>query len=265
MSIRNFVLSFFATVCAFAQQPAQPQTQTVWQYGLPQHRLAIQNAAPWSCRLVTVAPIGKLGRSAETVAFADLAPGETVFAGEKRRKGGFFNPLSKPSLISYDRSSDINVPIIAIYFTEVDGADRYVGAATGNLYVPGAGNSSVSQLSFGLQNIRFANDLKPTAPKAEPRLAEKAALVPYFKTDGTHIQVFVWNSSTPARITVNGGAGENLKLGDVKAFVSRSPIIITISAIGQDGALKTWSQQFQNSDYFGTHAQVFVLGTSDLH
>jgi hypothetical protein len=41
--IKVFVFVFFADVCAFAQQPAQSTTQTVWQYGVPLHRMAIQN------------------------------------------------------------------------------------------------------------------------------------------------------------------------------------------------------------------------------
>jgi hypothetical protein len=263
--VAAFVLFVIAAVCAFAQQPAQSTTQTVWQYGLPVHRMAIQNTAPWSCRLVTVAPVGKLGRAARTFGIADLAPGETAFAGEKKRKGGLINPFSKPSLVGYDRSSDLNIPIIALYFTDVEGVASYIGAASGNLYVPGSGNSSVSQLTFGPQNIRFADDQKPTAPRAEPQLSEKPVLIPYFGTDGTAIQIIVWNSSTPARVTVNGGAGDDIKLGDVKIFVGWSPITVTVSAIDPAGIVKTWSQGFQNSNYYGTYAQVFILGISDLH
>jgi hypothetical protein len=259
-----FLLTIFGVACAFAQTAAQASTQTAYTYGPPVHRLAVQNAAPWACEVVTLAPVGKLGRSARIIGVADLAPGETAFAGEKRRKGGMFNPFSKPSLIGYDRSSDINVPIVALYFSESGGVRHYIGAAGGNFYVPGAGNTSVSQLIFARENIRFADDIPTNAPMAESHITEKGVIIPYFGTEGTAIQMFVWNSSIPAHITVNGGNGDELRLGNIKAFVGRAPIVVTVSAI-DDGQVRTWSQGFQNSEYFGTHAQVFVLGMSDLH
>ena len=88
--------------------------------------------------------------------------------------------------------------------------------------------------------------------------------IPYFGTDGTSVQVFVWNSTTPAHITVNGGDGDTLQLGNVKAFVGWAPMTITVSAIGSDGTVKSWTGTFPNSNYFGTYAQIFVLGMHDL-
>lgn len=262
-----FVIAVSCVACALAQAPAQSQTQTVYTYGMPEHRLTVRNTAPWECSILALSPIGKLGRSAQIVTVADLAPGESVFAGEKRRKGGLFNPFSKPSLIGYDRSSDLNIPIVALYFTKEKESDarRYIGAANGIIYVPGAGNTSTSDLVFGQENIRFADDVPTSAPKATPKFAETGAEIPYFGTDGTSIQMFVWNSRTPAHITVNGSASDELRLGNVKALVGRSPIVVTISAIGPDGNVRTWSQGFQNDQFFGTYAQVFILGMSDLH
>jgi hypothetical protein len=254
------VLIAFGAACAFAQATAQPQTTSVWQYGMPQHRLAIQNTAPWKCRLVTVAPFkGKT----QVVGLTDLAPGETMFAGRKG-KGGLVIPFSKPALIGYDRSSDLNIPVVAIYFSEADGGSHYIGAASGIFYIPGAGNTSISQLVFGQENIRFANDTPTNAPTVESHLAEKGVVIPYFATEGTAIQIFVWNSRTPARITVNGSGSDELLLGNVKAFVGRSPITVTVSAVDENGKVRTWSQGFQNSDFYGTHAQVFILGMRDL-
>ena len=264
MKTNVFVIAFFCAACAFAQAPAQPQIQTVYTYGMPEHRLSIRNTAPWECSILTLAPVGKWGRAAEMVAIADLAPGESVFAGEKRRKGGLFNPFSKPSLIGYDRSSDLNIPIVALYFNKENDGKHYVGSAFGILYVPGAGNTSVSDLVFGRENIRFADNTPPSAPAAVPHFAAHGVEIPYFGTEGTAIQMFVWNSRTLARITANGIASDELRLGQIKAFVGRSPIVVTVSAVGPDSSIRTWTQGFQNSEYFGTHAQVFVLGMSDL-
>jgi hypothetical protein len=265
MKTNIFVVAFLCVACAFAQAPAQPQTQTVYTYGMPAHRLAVRNTAPWTCSILALAPVGKLGRAAEMVTVADLMPGESVFAGEKRKKGGLFNPLSKPSLIGYDRSSDLNIPLVALYFDKEGDGRHYVGAAFGILYVPGAGSTSISNLVFGRENIRFADDAPPSAPAVTPHFAEHGVEIPYFGAEGTAIQMFVWNSRTPARITVNGAASDELRLGNVKAFIGRSPIVVTVSAVGPDGSVRTWAQGFQNSEYFGTHAQVFVLGMSDLH
>ncbi len=255
-----FIAVFFAG-CAKAQQPAQATTQTVYSYGMPQHRLAVQNVAPWTCRLVTVAPIGRWGRSGRMATIVDLAPGETVFAGEAKKKGvEKFNIFSKSPLVGYARSSNLDIPLICVYVA----GDQYIGAAAGIFYIPGAGNSSVSQLVFGQQNIRFADDTMTNAPKAESRPIETPVDIPYFGTEGTAIQIFVWNSSVPARITVNGGGGDDLRLGDIKAFVGWSPIIVSVTATDADGRIRTWNRGFQNSDYYGTHAQVFILGMSDL-
>jgi hypothetical protein len=253
---------------AFAQQPPlATEQQIVGQYGLmPAHTKIVKNMAQLSCRLVTVAPAGKWGRSSQIVGITDLAPGEMAIAGEKkRRKGGFFNPFSMPPLVGYDRSSNLEIPITALYFTSVNGVACYVGAGRGLLRVPGGGNGSDSLLTFNDGDIRFADDIKTTIPMAKPSMAQKAVIIPYFGTDGTAIQLFVWNSSVPAYITTTNGDKAELQLGTVKAFVGRSPITITISATGLDGTVKTWSQGFQNSDFFGTHAQVFILGMSDLH
>jgi hypothetical protein len=256
--------AFFGFVCAFAQTTAQPDTTSVWGYGLPQHRIAAQNTAPWKCRLVTVAPYKGKNR---VVGLTDLAPGEIMFAGGKKTKSGLINPFAKPSLIGYDRSSDLNIPVIAIYFSEAmegKSGQWYVGAAAGIFTIPGYGYTSLSHLSFGRQNIRFADDATPTAPPTENHFAEKGVQVPYFVQEGTETQVFVWNSKTPARITTNGSASEEMHLGEIKAFVGRAALIVTISAIDADGKVQTWSQGFQNNDWYGTHAQVFILGMSDL-
>lgn len=257
LTTNSIVIAFLGIACAFAQTPAQPQTQTVYTNGIPQHRIAITNTAPWKCRLVTIAPAGKLGRSVQVLGLADLTPGETVFAGRKKGVGGFISR----ALPEYALSSDLVIPLIAMYFT---GENQYVGAASGTLWIPGNGTSSISQLAFGRQNIRFADDATPTAPTIAPHLTESGIVIPYFVTEGTAIQVFVWNSSTPAHITMDGTNGEDLRLGSVKAYVTRSPIVVTISAIDENGQIRTWSQGFQNSDYYGTHAQIFVLGMRDL-
>lgn len=248
----------FCVACANAQAPAQSQNQTVYTMGIPQHRIAIQNAAPWMCRLITIAPKGKLARSAQVIELADLMPGGTAFAGRKKGVGGF---LAR-ALPEYALSSDLNIPLIALY---TNGTNQYIGAASGTLWIPGNGVSSVSQLTFGRQNIRFVNDAEPTAPTVTPNPAENGIVIPYFATEGTATEVFVWNSSTPARITLDGTNGEELRLGNVKAYVTRSPIVVTISAIDENGNVRTWSQGFQNGDYYGTHAQVFILGMRDLH
>ena len=250
-----FAFVLFCAACAFAQVPAQPQTQTVYTYGT-QHRIAIQNTAPWKGKLVIIAPAGKLARSAQVLELADLAPGETVIAGRKKGIGGFLGR----SLPEYALSSELEVPLIALYTD----TNQYIGAAYGILQIPGGGISSVSQLTFGRQNIRFADDAPPTAPTVAPHLAESGIVIPYFAAEGTTTEVFVWNSSTPARVTVNGARGEELHLGNVKAYVTRSPIVVTISAIDENGDVRTWSQGFQNSDFYGTHAQVFILGMRDL-
>jgi hypothetical protein len=243
--------------------PTQATTQMVYAYGVPVHRLSITNTATRTCRLVTVAPVGKLGRHAQTAAITDLAPGETVSAGEIKRKGGLFNPFSKPSLMGYDRSSDLNIPFVCMYFTTEGGKNKYVGAAGGTLRVPGGGYSSVSQLTFTEQNIRFADDIATSAPKVQPMPMEKYATIPYFGSDGASVQIFVWNSTTPARISVNGGPGEELQLGTVGRTVGWSPIIVTITAI-EGGQVKTWQRAFQNGMSYGTSADIFILGMSDL-
>jgi len=247
-----------------AQQPVQANTQTVYSCGMPQHRLTVQNTAPWTCRLVTVAPVGKFGRSVQTAVITDLAPGESVTSGGKKGKKTHFSLFPLPSIVGYDRSSNLTIPVVALYYQPVDGKNQYVGAVGGTFYVPGGGNSSVGQLTLTERNIRFADDATPTAPKVQPVQSEKYADIPYFGTDGTSVQVFVWNSTTPAHITVNGGDGDTLQLGNVKAFVGWAPMTITISAIGPDGTVKSWTGTFPNSNYFGTYAQIFVLGMHDL-
>jgi hypothetical protein len=258
------VLMFFTAIAASTQQPAQVASQTVYAYGMPQHRLAVTNTAPWMCRIVTVAPVGKFGRSVQAVGIADLAPGESVVAGKEKGKKTHFSLFSLPSIIGYDRSSNLQIPIVALYYQPVDGKNEYVGAAAGTFYVPGYGNSSVGTMTLTERDIRFANDTATNAPQVQSVQAEKYAPIPYFGTDGTSVQVFVWNSSTPAHITVNGDSADTLELGNVKAYVGWSPIVVTISAIAPDGTVKTWSRGFQNSNYYGTYAQIFILGMSDL-
>jgi len=168
------------------------------------------------------------------------------------------------TLVGYNRSSELNIPLVCLYFDETSGTKQYVGAAGGIFWVPGAGNSSVSTLTFNLQNIRLANDVSTNAPTAASHLGEKPVEIPYFGTEGTAIQVFVWNSTTPAHITVNGEDSDTLQLGNVKAFIGRAPIVVVVSVVDTNGTVRTWSQSFQNSDYYGTHAQIFILGMRDL-
>jgi hypothetical protein len=252
-----FVLAWFCAACAFAQAPAQAQNQSVYTIGIPQHRISIQNTAPWNCQLVTVAPAGKLGLGAQVLGLADMFPGKTVFAGRKKGIGGF---LAR-TLPEYALSSDLSIPLVALYYT---GVNQYIGAASGTLWIPGNGISSVSQLTFAKENIRFADDVPTSAPTVAPHLTENGIVIPYFATDGTSTQVFVWNSSTPAHITMDGTNGEELRLGNVKAYVTRSPIVVTISAVDETGKIRTWTQGFQNSNYYGTWAQIFILGMRDL-
>ncbi len=258
--IAVLVVFVTASACAFTQQPVQQaQTQVVWQYGPPQNRLSIQNTAPWKCKLITVAPYK---RSARSVLVAELMPGESVFAGNEKKSGfSSLNPFGKPDIVNYDLSSALTIPILALY---VNDQNRYIGASAGVFMIPGAGESSVSDLLLRPEDIRFADDAPPQAPQIPPTASERPVVVPYFTADGTNTQIFVWNSSTPAHITMNGAGGDTLHLGDVKSYVSWSPIVVTISAVDSNGRMRTWSEGFQNTEYYGTYAQIFILGMSDL-
>ena len=242
---------------ASAQSPAQTFTQTAMMYGMPSARLSIQNAAPWRARIYTVAP-GKHGKLGDGY-LGDLAPGETMYAGKDKAS---WNPFAKPGVANYDLSSPLNIPIIALY---VDDQNHYIGAAWGSFNLPGGGVSVVESMIFTRQTIRFANDLAPETPHADRTYDTRAVRLPYFTADGANMIVFIWDSSTPARITVNGSNVDELALGDMKAYVAWSPMNVTITAAAQDGGIVTWNQGFSNQQYYGTWNQVYVLGMNDLH
>ena len=227
-------------------------------YGLlPSARLSIQNAAPWRCRIYTVAP-AKHGKIADGYV-GDLLPGETMYAGKDKTQ---WNPFGKPGISNYNLGAPLNIPIIALY---VDDQNRYIGAAWGSFSLPGGGMSVVESMIFTTQNIRFADDERPTTPDAAQKYTAQAVHLPYFGADGTNMFVFIWDSSTPAHIIVNGDNVDNLNLGDMKIYVAWSPMTVSITATAPDGRIVTWNQGFSNQQYYGTWNQVFVLGINDLH
>ncbi len=242
---------------SYAQSPAQTYTQTAMMYGMPSARLSIQNAAPWRCRIYTVAP-GKHGKLGDGY-LGDLLPGETMYAGKDKAS---WNPFAKPGVANYDLSSPLNIPIIALY---VDDENHYIGAAWGSFNLPGGGMSVVESMIFTPQTIRFANDLNPAAAHTDRKQDVRAVHLPYLTADGANMIVFIWNSSTPAQIVVNGSNVDELVLGDMKAYVAWSPMNVTVTATAPDGRIVTWNQGFSNQQYYGTWNQVFVLGMNDLH
>jgi hypothetical protein len=256
--MKSFI--FFALIitatCAYAQQPVQVQMQTAFQYGMPYARLSVQNAAPWRCKIITVGP-GKHG-SIQAPVVAILDPGETAYAGRDKAS---LNPFAKPGIGNYNLSAPLNIPIVALY---VDDNDRYIGAATGTFYIPGGGMTTISNMVIKTQSIRFADDMPPEAQNVPPQMKEESINLPYFIADGTSTVVVVWSSSTPARITMNGTQGDTLHLGDVKSYVSQAPFNLSISAVDGNGQMRTWVQAFPNAYYYGTWAQVFILGMNDL-
>ncbi len=260
---------FFCTVCAFAQSAPQPQTTTVWQYGLPGHQFVVTNATPWFSRI----SVGASGNK-KTKVFVDLAPNETAATATKGgKKHAWWKtavPFSGPQpVVRYGRSSNIDLPIAALFYTDAQ-RTRYIGATVSIFMLPGYGASSVNSLIIKPENIWFADDvdraeLAEAAQKVPRTLpAEKPLDINYAAAQGLGIQMFVWNSPTPAHIVVNGASQGWIHEGETYYLAGRSPVTITLMAQDGNGQLRTWSQSFINQNWFNVTARVAVLGAQDL-
>jgi len=257
-------LCAMTSISASTQQPAQVSPRTVSAYGALRDRLSVKNDAPWMCRLVTVTPTEKPARDVRSITITDLAPGETLSADKKRTRE--FNPFHLASVKEDDKSSILQIPVIALYYQSGNERNDYIGAAAGIFSVSGgkAEYPSAGQMTFAEKDIRFADDAAPSAPKIQPVPGEKGGVVPYLDVDGTSIQIFIWNSAVPAYITANGGDEGTLRLGAIKVYAGWSPTRVTISAIAPDGTTKSWMGDFKNRNSYGTYAQIFILDMSDL-
>ena len=248
---------------AFSQQSTRTNAQTVYAYGTARDRLSVTNNAPWTCRLVTVAPVEKSKRNVQSVVITDLAPGETLSIDKKRMRE--FNPFHLPSVKEDDGSSNLQIPVIALYYQPDDGKNRYIGTAAGIFSISSGKDEhlSVGQMTFAEHDIRFADDMVPSAPEIQPVSGEKNGVVPYLGVDGTSVLIFIWNSSIPAYIIPNDDRGV-MGLGYIKVYAGWSPVTVTITATAPDGTIKRWVGDFKNRNSYGTYAQIFILGMSDL-
>ena len=257
-------LCVMTAINTFAQQSAQENNRIVYAYGGSRDQLVAKNTAPWTCRLVTVMPVEKSKHDVQSTTITDLAPGETLSADKKRMRE--FNPFHLASVKEDEKSSNLQIPVIALYYQPGNERNAYIGAAAGIFSVSGGKDKypSTSQITFAEKDIRFADDRAPSAPKTQPLLGEKNGAIPYLAVDGTSVQIFVWNSTNPAYIT-NGDDGGFLQLGMIKVYAGWSRVTVTISAIDADGTTKNWMRTFKNGLSYGTNAEIFILGMDDLH
>lgn len=258
--------ALFGAACAFAQTATQPDTQTVWQYGLPGHQMVITNTTPWFTRLFVGASASKKAKATKNI--VDLSPGETAStASQKRLSWKQAIPFTHPSFVSYDRSSNIDVPIVALFYADA-AHTQYLGVSTSVVNLAGGGASSVSSLIFKPENISLADDVDRgnlSASNATPNATVKPMNINFNIGEGVGIEEFVWNSATPASIMVNGVGQGLLHKGEIYYLAGRSPAAVIFAAQGTDGRLHVWNRSFDNQIYYGVQAQMFVLGTQDLH
>lgn len=259
-----FVLAFFCAACVFAQVTAWPQTQTSWMAGMPRHEVSIMNATPWFSYV-------SVGGNTKKAAVVNLSPGETAATGAvtkgKKRHPNWKSavPFTRGSVVQYNRSSDVDVPVIALFYADAEHR-HYVGAGTSVFQVMGSGASSTTSIVFEPKNVRIASgvDVNNITTTPSRGFATKPLDLNMTIAEGISVQMLVWNSATPVHIAVNGVNQGFLHQGEVYCLTGRTPTSATL-AQEENGRIRTWNWSFANQNWSGVRAKVFVLGSHDLH
>jgi hypothetical protein len=249
----------FIAAYAYGQTPVQPETTTSSSGGLAHHQLRVINATPWYCRLATVT------RKAKN--FVELGPGETASTAAKGGgKQGMWTeaiPFASKPFVWYAQSADIVVTLAALFYSDPT-KSQYIGAAVSAVPTKGAGTSSFSSVLIKPENVWLADDVDrsriPAVLTGRLNQAEKPLKVNYTSAEGAGIQMFVWNSETPADVMLDRSAQGKVRKGDVYYVSGHTRTRITFTVAESNGYMRTWEQTFADD---GAH--VFVLGIHDLH
>jgi hypothetical protein len=240
-------------------QPVQVQSQATYRYGMPSHQLMVTNATPYFMEVY----VGKLQ------ARNDLAPGEAASTAVKKSDGKkhFFGKSS--AFVGYARSSNIDVPITARFYVDAE-HQVYLGASIAKITLPGYGTTSSDSLVFRSENIWFAEGVNChdlPASNATANFVIKPLIADFDSGEGDGIWVFVWNSTTPASLIVNGEDCGLLQQGKLSMYylATRKMVDIRIATRDTNG-IHIWSRSYSNQNFYGTTAwELSILSTRDLH
>jgi hypothetical protein len=235
--------------------PIQAQANA-GEYGMPDHQLTVMNATQCFVRF-------SVGRPK---AANDLAPGETASTAAPANDGKKHRFSKIGALAHYDRSSNIDVPIVALFYADAAHA-TYVGAAVVKITLPGYGMTSGDpMIVFRPENISFASDTDPRGemPGTTASLNTKQLVADFDSGEGVGLFVFVWNSPEPARVMFNGVDQGQLQKGQMYYLATRHIIAVRVTTQDADGIhVKNFS--YGNEDWYGvTVKALFVLSAHDL-
>jgi len=257
-SVIFFVVTLLAATCALAQcgrqntaqaNHVQVDTSSSWRYGLPGHQMTITNTT--SCyAFLSVGVTDK----------ANILPPGGTLSTAARDNSGKKHFWSAGKFVGYDRSSNIEVPIVARFYADAE-RNNYIGAAVTKITLPGYGMSSSYSLIFRPENIQLADDAQAgdssTPSDIDPN--PQPLFTNIDTCEGCGVWVIVWNSTKPARITVNGTYRGSLPKGAAYYLATRKMVTMSISAEDANGQARFWTGSWPNENYYGV--TVWVAGT----